>query len=402
MNAVMGLTLVYLVVQVASAEFSSDITASLSALAVFSLQGIVLYFLILNTVRTPVLLRRCLWAMVLAGVLLGTLSFIQRVTHSYKKDYAGFAVTHGFDELSDTTPSAESPEDQDYAALYPSWRALGSLGDPNYYAQIMIVLVPIALLRLWISPGWRARTLALLALAAILCGVVLSYSRGASIGLGALVAALIAFRYLRMRYVVPIVVAVIMIVAITDPMFIRRVQTLGGEGQNPRAVDRSILLRKTYLIAGGHIFLDHPLLGVGFGQSSKYIPRYGRMYGYTQPPHDAAAHNMYLQILAETGIMGFGAFLLILWATVRPMFALRSYWARSRPEYAHTLASLMLGLLAFLVTSIFLHLSFTRYFYLLLGLCGAATAIYTPQAELPAKAPLKPSRTYPGAAWYEA
>ena len=41
----------------------------------------------------------------------------------------------------------------------------------------------------------------------------------------------------------------------------------------------------------------------------------------------------------------------------------------------------MLGVLLFLVTSIFLHLSFTRYLCLLLGLCGAATAIYTPIAE---------------------
>jgi len=164
MNAVIGLMLVYLVVQVASAEFSADITASFPALAVFSLQGIVLYFLILNTVRTHVQLQRCLWAMVLAGVLLGTLSLVQRVTHSYRADYGGFAASHTFDQPKDTSdpgdPAAET-EDKQFAALYPSWRAVGSIGDPNYYAQIMIVLVPIALLQLWANPGWRARLLAL-------------------------------------------------------------------------------------------------------------------------------------------------------------------------------------------------------------------------------------------------
>ena len=404
MNAVIGLMLIYLVVQVASAEFSADITASFPALVVFSLQGIVLYFLILNTVRTHVQLQRCLWAMVLAGVLLGTLSLVQRVTHSYRADYGGFAASHTFDQPKDTSdpgdPAAET-EDKQFAALYPSWRAVGSIGDPNYYAQIMIVLVPIALLQLWANPGWRARLLALLALAAILCGVMLSYSRGATVGLCALLAALIAFRYLRLRYVVPVLLAVIMILAMTDPMFIRRVQTLGGES-NPRAVDRSILGRRTYQAGAWHIFLDHPLLGVGFGQSPKYIPRYGRMYGYMLGPKDAAAHNMYLQILSETGLVGFAVFLLILWAVARPMFALRGYWAQNRPEYAHTLTSLMLGLLLFLVTSIFLHLSFTRYFCLLLGLCGAATAIYTPRSEAPATAqprPFSPSRR---TAWYEA
>jgi hypothetical protein len=403
MNAVIGLMLVYLVVQVASAEFSADITASFPALAVFSLQGIVLYFLILNTVRTHAQLQRCLWAMVLVGVLLGTLSFIQRVTHSYRKDFAGFAVSNPFDqarEAADPTEPVKQSEDQQLEAMYPSWRAMGSLGDPNFYAQIMIVLMPIALLQLWANPGWRVRLSALLALAAILCGVVLSYSRGATLTLCALVAALLAFRYLRLRYVVPVILAVIIFLAITDPMFIRRIQTLGGES-NPRAADISILERKTYQIGAWHIFLDHPLLGVGFGQSPKYVQRYGRMYGNMLGPKDVAAHNMYLQILAETGLVGFAAFLLILWAVVRPMFALRRYWAQSRPEYAHTLTSLMLGLLLFLVTSIFLHLALTRYFYLLLGLCGAATAIYTPWAEPSAAAPPRPFSPSRRTAWYE-
>jgi hypothetical protein len=404
-NGVLGLMLVYLVVQVASAEFSRDIAASFTALSVFSLQGIALYFLILNTVRTPVLLRRCLWAMVLAGVLLGSLSLVQRITRTYTQDYAGFAVSHEFDQPEDVTTSSEQSEDQAFLALYPDWRAMGSIGDPNYYAQIMMVLMPIALLRLWASPNRRERTPALLALAIIIAGVVLSYSRGGTIALCGVLAGLIVFRYLRMRYVLPVVIAVILILAITDPMFIRRVQTLGGESGNPRAVDRSILLRKTILIADWHIFLDHPLLGVGFGQAPKYIPRYGRMYGYVQPPTDAGAHSMYLEILAETGLVGFGAFLLVIGAAVKPMIVLRNYWAQSRPEYAHTLASLMLGLLAFLVAGIFLHLAFTRYLYLLLGLCGAAAAIYAPQPEPLAKMPLKPGRvsqSETGAAWYEA
>ena len=240
-NAVIGLMLVYLVVQVASAELSADVTASFPALAVFSLQGIVLYFLILNTVRTHAQLQRCLWAMVLAGVLLGTLSLIQRVTHSYRKTSGVLRPANLFDQPEDTADLRRSRranrKTSNSRLCTPVGAPLGPSGDPNYYAQIMVVLVPIALLQFWANRGWRVRLLALLALAAILCGVMLSYSRGATVGLCALLAALIAFRYLRLRYVVPVILAVIMILAMTDPMFIRRVQTLGGES-NPRAVDR--------------------------------------------------------------------------------------------------------------------------------------------------------------------
>jgi hypothetical protein len=401
MNTVIGIMFVYLMVQVASAEFSADVAGSFPALTIFFLQGIVLYFLVLNTVRTHAQLQRCLWAMLLAGVLLGTLSFIQRVTHAYRNDFGGFAASQLFDEpKSSARPGpVEESEDQQFEALYPSWRAIGSLGDPNYYAQIMVVLVPIALLQLWGKTRWRVRIPALLALASILCGVVLSYSRGAIVAICALVAALIGFRYLRLRHVIPVMLAMIMIVAIADPMVIRRVYTIAGES-NPRAADRSVIGRKTYQAGAWHIFLDHPLLGAGFGQSPSYIPRYGRMYGSMLGPKNAAAHNMYLQILAETGLLGCAAFLLLLRAVVKPMLALRRYWAQRRPEYAHTLTSLMLGVLLFLVTSIFLHLSFTRYYCLLLGLCGAATAIYTPRAEPPAKAP-RPSLPSRRTAWYE-
>ena len=233
-NGVLGLMLVYFVVQVASAELSADISASFPALAVSFLQGIVLYFLILNTVRTPAQLQRCLWAIVLAGVLLGTLSLIQGATHSYQKDFGGFAVTQEFDRPVETVDPAEIARelaDQEYQALYPNWRAMGSLGDPNYYAQMMLVLVPIVLLQLWTNTSWRVRLFAVLALAAILCGVMLSYSRGAILGLCALLAVLVALRYLRLRYLVPIVVAAVIVLAITDPTLVRRVQTIGSESR---------------------------------------------------------------------------------------------------------------------------------------------------------------------------
>ena len=204
LNAVIGLMLVYLVVQVASAEFSADVTASFPALAVFSLQGIVLYFLILNTVRTHAQLQRCLWAMVLAGVLLGTLSFIQRVTHAYKKDFGGFAASQTFDRPVGIGDAAATR------------RAIGRQAVRGFVSQLARHGIPGRSQLLCADHGcagahcasatlgkpWLAcATPALLALAAILCGVVLSYSRGAIVALCALVAALIAFRYLRLRYV---------------------------------------------------------------------------------------------------------------------------------------------------------------------------------------------------------
>jgi O-antigen ligase len=54
---------------------------------------------------------------------------------------------------------------------------------------------------------------------------------------------------------------------------------------------------------------DHLITGVGIGEYRNRLPDYGR--GKAEGKN-AGAHNMYLQILAETGIIGFGLFMALL------------------------------------------------------------------------------------------
>lgn len=61
----------------------------------------------------------------------------------------------------------------------------------------------------------------------------------------------------------------------------------------------------------GSIFLAHPLLGIGYGN----IPAvYGDYIPSDAPLH---AHNLYLQYLAETGIVGFTALMILIGAFLR-------------------------------------------------------------------------------------
>src|SRR5215510_3314743 len=65
--------------------------------------------------------------------------------------------------------------------------------------------------------------------------------------------------------------------------------------------------------AAGSMFFEHPVLGVGYGNYralyNDYLP------GVT--PDQLDAHNLYLQFLGETGIIGFGAFCLLAWLFAR-------------------------------------------------------------------------------------
>lgn len=65
-------------------------------------------------------------------------------------------------------------------------------------------------------------------------------------------------------------------------------------------------------IASFHIFLDHPLFGVGIEQASRLYDSYYQNLGLSKEFIVGHAHNQFLQILAGAGIFGFVAYLGIL------------------------------------------------------------------------------------------
>ncbi|MBS0620517.1 MAG: O-antigen ligase family protein [Verrucomicrobia bacterium] len=71
--------------------------------------------------------------------------------------------------------------------------------------------------------------------------------------------------------------------------------------------------RVLYQKLAWEMFKENPLLGVGFNNYQLYIPA-------DQPQLFAKVHNIYLLLLAETGLLGFGAFLLFLGSIFRRLY----------------------------------------------------------------------------------
>ncbi len=106
-------------------------------------------------------------------------------------------------------------------------------------------------------------------------------------------------------------------------------------------------MRASFTYVSWKMFLDHPLFGCGFGQYKEHDIEYLDMVvgdldlEKARPYHQ---HNVFLAMLSQTGLLGFGAWMIMLGLWTRNAWLLWS--SRQAPLWARQHALLFLALLA--------------------------------------------------------
>ena len=90
---------------------------------------------------------------------------------------------------------------------------------------------------------------------------------------------------------------------------------------------------------------QHPFFGFGINTYSKYFPQFKPK----EYPDLRYTHNSYLQMWSETGIIGLGAFLLVVFFVLKEAFLTIKKTVSRRKELTFILLSALSGLIAFLV-----------------------------------------------------
>ncbi|PYP52157.1 MAG: hypothetical protein DMD45_05400 [Gemmatimonadetes bacterium] len=382
--------LAFLAASLLSTTIARDRGVAFQWLFTYVSEGLLLYLLVINTIRVLPVLRRALWVLISAGSVLACLSLFQGVTGSGSQ-FGGLAQRN----IEGYPASGQLASGQ--GARVPvrlGNRAAGPIGDPNRYAQILIVLLPMALLRMRAEQRRALKLLAGLAALLILGGIALTYSRGALLALGFLALAMAALRYIRWRDLLLAPVVAIAFAVIAGPRLLQRIDTasavpdlLQNGGSDPSEADGAIRGRLTEMLAAFAVYRDYPIIGVGPGQ---FAPIYSVEYmddrdiAFRALDRTRRAHNLYLELAAETGTLGIVAFLVIVGVVCHRLWRARRFWLRTHPPSADLATSFLLCLMAYLTTALFLHLSYQRYYWLLLALAGAAVHILRPPTEQPA------------------
>lgn len=344
---------------------AADPDLALDMLVTFVVEGLLVYVAVTNSIRSLADLRMVVWVLLAVGFLLGALSIHQQVTGSFDFDYGGFA------QVSDATIETGTFDEDGQPRL------AGPIGEKNRYAQIMVVLLPLGLFRIWGERRPILRWIAAVATLVTAFGAVLTYSRGAALGLAVAIALMTVFRYIKPTQLIAVALGVAVLFTL-QPSYLERLTTLeaigGATGTRgaSQAEDSSIRKRANETIAALLVFADNPVFGVGRGLFPVHYGRYADEVGIASENEARQAHNLFAGMAAETGLLGFLAFSGVFGATLISLERARRRWRDRAPEYAQMATAFIVALLTYLTTGMFLHLAYERYMWIILALAGSA------------------------------
>jgi putative inorganic carbon (HCO3(-)) transporter len=379
---VLPLMFIFLAALLLSAALSKDPGVSRAPVVLYLTEGLLLFLIVSNAVRTTATLSRVLWVLILAASFMGTLSVYQELTHTYGNDYAGLAQVEGYGTGGGFNIA---PADSQEKILRP--RLGGPLGSKNRYAQILAAVLPLALIRAF---GERTRRLRLAAAGGsllILGGLLLSFSRGAAVAVCVTLLLMALLRELRLRQLLVALAVITGIVLLAVPDYVTRLRSLQGvtalsSTDSSQRPDTALTGRQTENLAAWNTFLDHPVVGVGPGVYFKeYSREYGNRLGVRYLNSERRGHSLYLELAADTGLVGLSAFMAMVGTALVLLYRHAKRLRGHDPQAAMVASSLFFGLFAYLACGMFLHLSYQRYFWALLGLASAAIWTLRREAE---------------------
>jgi hypothetical protein len=359
------LLLMLLVIYVLGAAFSMDISLTTRKLIDYVFEGILLYFFLTNIIRTPLMLKRVVWALLFSGALIGGLSLYQQVTGTFDNTYGGFAQVAG----------AFGTGEENLQGQIEQNRLMGSVGEQNRYAQNMLMLVPLGLFQLWIYRSMKMRILAIILTGLIIIGGALAFSRGAAVGFVIMILIFVLLRYIKFYQFLLLVLGAVLVLWMF-PQYTVRLSSLSvlsdaasGDANIAFAgADGAMRGRATVTFAAIQIFLDHPLLGVGPDMVRYYTQDYSRAFGFRFLANNPQAHSLFPGIAAESGLLGLICFLLILYIPLRDLVRARKRWQVSHPDWSYLATAFFQVLICYIVTGLFLHLAYMRFLFLMIAL----------------------------------
>ncbi|WP_344420823.1 O-antigen ligase family protein [Pseudonocardia ailaonensis] len=264
-------------------------------------------------------------------------------------------------------------------------RYAGPLPDSNFWGRYLVLALPcaLALMRRAVVLR-RGRWVLLWALCTVLtvAGMYLTQSRGTLLACAMVLVLWFATAGPRMRRLGLILSPVVLLLLFVPGVGNRLVNLDAAFDNQPAyAIDPSIVERTAAQKIALLMFEDHPVVGLGPGAFGSAVPDYasrsnGLLIGTTRAPH-----NLYLQLLAEAGIVGLAGWIVLMGGMVLLALRIVLRLARARgpdsPERVLA-AALLTSVLGWSLASLFLHVAYFRTVLVVLAVIGLLDVLTRP------------------------
>lgn len=339
--------------------FAADLPAGIRAFGFLAKDGAVAVLIGLLLTRAADL-RLVVWVVVACGSSLAALTALQYVTGSFDTTLFGFAQSAS----------------QNIVGTTDDIRISGPIGDPNFYAQWLVMVVPLAIDRYRDEVAAPLRFAAAAATLACIASIVFTFSRGALIALAVVLAAMAVRHPPRVTTVVTVGMVAVLALPFLPSGYVDRMGALADLGGVDIGTDPSLRNRQTESAVAVAMFLDRPLTGIGYGNYLSSYTGYARDFGADLVRKPREAHNLYLETAAETGIAGVAALLAVIGAAYVALAdgrrRFRAMGDGSSDGIGHAVG---VAIVAYLLTSVFLHMAFARLAWLTLGIAFALPSL---------------------------
>ena len=270
------------------------------------------------------------------------------------------------------------------ACLYGLWQHFfggmspirSTFGNANFFAAYLVLVFPVVVAMLVCALPQKPKFILLtLLLVMIVVSLLLASSRGAWFGVAAGLALMAGLFFLpKKKLIIAFTVFLLIVLALAAPLIPRLFLGCGWKDLLEEEMETGTLGLRLLIWRGTlKMIAAHPFFGSGIGSFRAAYPDY-RVPEYFKNPHavdsTAHAHNEFLELGGEMGILGLGAFLWILVVCLRQAVALvRVAEDKHRRTLVIGLISGVAGMLATNLVGVNLHFpSSAIFFWLTLGL----------------------------------
>jgi O-antigen ligase len=267
-------------------------------------------------------------------------------------------------------------------------RAAGINDNPNNFAMASVIAFSLGM---YLQAGKRLplRLLYFIGIGIVLVGLVLSGSRGGLISF-ATVVLLMIWRHPKR---VQLALATIILVVVSFPFwpsemrgrYFAAFSASDFKSAEEESAESSSERRSGYYEFSLQLIIDHPIIGTGYRTFSHLFPRsaYAR-YDNPMTAHETyrVAHNVYLETIVGTGLVGLAALLMILFLSWRGLYMAASLSKEgSIPRAAAR--SLEYCLIAFCISSLFISSEQFKHLWYFAGMSSALLHYARTHAEYP-------------------